>query len=248
VSVGELVSRSFSVWWSHLFKFGALTLLVIVPPIGLVIAAGYAAIGAATGDPQALAAGWRGPVLMGIAAFTVTLLGMVVQMGALTYGAVQHLAGRPVRFGPMLAAGFRRALPLVGVGSLACAMVMAGVLLFIVPGIIVAIAVGVAIPAVVVEKIGPVAAIRRSFDLTRDHRFTLFLTSLVVGLAVSAANMAMQLAVVVLGELGTVAALFGSVLYLLVAALPMLVPAVAYHELRAAKEGIVTEELVKVFE
>jgi hypothetical protein len=247
VSVGRLVSRSFSVWWSNLLRFGALTLLVIVPALALVAGAAYASVAAARGG-EGFADGVRGPVLMTIAVFPVMLVAMVVQMGALTYGAFQHLAGRPVRFGPMLAAGLRRALPLIGVGIVAGAMVVIGFLLLVVPGIIVGCAVGVAIPAVVVEKIGPIAAIRRSFGLTRGHRLTFFAASFVLGLAVSAANTAMQLAVVLLGELGAVAALFGGVLYLLVAALPMLLPAVAYHELRAAKEGIVTQELVKVFE
>ena len=248
VSVGRLVSRSFSVWWSNLLKFGALTLLVIVPAIALVAGVAYASVAAARGGDGGLAAGVSGPVLMTIAVFPVMLAAMVVQMGALTYGAVQHLAGRPVRFGPMLAAGFRRAIPLIGVGVVACAMVMTGFVLLVVPGIVVGCALGVAIPAVVVEKIGPLAAIRRSFGLTRGHRLTFFAASFVLGMVVSAANMAMQLGVVLFGELGAVAALFGGVLYLLLAALPMLLPAVAYHELRAAKEGIVTEELVKVFE
>jgi hypothetical protein len=248
VSVGRLVSRSFSVWWSNILKFAALTLLVIVPAVGLVAGVTYASVAAARGGGGFPAAGLFGPQLVIIVIFPVTLLAMVVQMGALTYGAVQHLAGRPVRFGPMLAAGLRRALPLIGVGIVAGAMVMTGFLLLVVPGIIVGCAVGVAIPAVVVEKIGPIAAIKRSFGLTRGHRLTFFAASFVLGMVVSASNLAMQLGVVLLGELGSAAALFGGVVYLLVAALPMLLPAVAYHELRAAKEGIVTEELVKVFE
>ena len=243
VSVGRLVSRSFSVWWSNLLKFGALTLLVIVPAVALVGGVAYASVTAARGG-----GGLRGTELMILAAFPVVLAAMVVQMGALTYGAVQHLAGRPVRFGPMLAAGFRRAIPLIGVGIVAGAMVMTGFLLLVVPGIVVGCAVGVAIPAVVVEKIGPIDAIRRSWGLTRGNRLAFFAASFVLGLVASAANMATQLGMVLFGGLGAVAALVGAVLYLFLAALPMLLPAVAYHELRAAKEGVATEELVKVFE
>jgi hypothetical protein len=35
---------------------------------------------------------------------------------------------------------------------------------------------------------------------------------------------------------------------LLLSTLPVLLPAVAYHDLRAAKEGTATEELARVFE
>jgi hypothetical protein len=248
VSVGRLVSRSLSVWWSHLFKFGALTLLVIVPVLAAAAAVAYMSFVAARSGSASASLTFRGPRLVMLAGFPVMLAVMVVQMGALTYGAVQHLAGRPVRFGPMIAAGLRRAIPLVGVGIVAGAMVMGGFLLLVVPGIIVGCAVGVAVPAVVAEKIGPVAAIRRSWGLTRGHRFTFFAASFVLGLVATGANMAMQLGVALFGRLAPAVALVGGVLYLLLAALPMLLPAVAYHELRVAKEGVATEELVKVFE
>jgi hypothetical protein len=248
VTVGRLVSRSISVWWSNLFKFGALTLLVFVPAMGLVGVVAYMSIASSRGMGGFSAASPRVPGLIVATMFPIMLVMAAVQMGSLTYGAVQHLAGRPVRFGAMLAAGFRRLLPLVGAGLVSYLMVVAGFLLLVVPGLVVGCAVAVAIPAAVVERIGPIDAIRRSWGLTRDHRLTILGAGFVLGLVTVGANFTMQLGVMLFGRLGLVAVPVAAVIYLLVIALPMLLPAVAYHELRAAKEGVATEELVKVFE
>jgi hypothetical protein len=249
ISVGSLVNRSLSVWWRNVFRFAALTLLVFVPMVVLIAAVAYQSFAAAArGTGGVAVAGHRGLLAVMAVVFLVMLATMVVEMGALTYGTVQHLGGRPVRFGSMLAAGFRRALPLIAVGIVASVMVMAGMLLLIVPGIIIGCAVGVAIPAVVVERIGPIDAIKRSWRLTHGHRLTFFAASFVLGLVVSAANMAIQFGATLFGRLAPVAVPIAAVVYLLLVSLPTLLPAVAYHDLRAAKEGVATEDLLKVFE
>jgi hypothetical protein len=190
----------------------------------------------------------RGAEVILVAAFPITIVMSVAQMGAVTYGAVQHLAGRPVRFGAMLAAGLRRLLPVVAACVAAGAMVCAAFLLLIVPAFVVGCAVTVTVPTAVIERIGPIEAVRRSWALTRDHRLVIFGAWLAIGAVSFGANMALQLVAVLFGSMAPAAALIALPFYLLVATLPTVLPAVAYHELRAAKEGVATEELAKVFD
>jgi hypothetical protein len=243
VTTGGLVGTTLSVWWRNAFKFAGLTLLAFVP----VFAVGFAAAlvipamasrGGATPDGTGL-------VWWSFVPITILVLTMIVQMGGLTYGTVQYLAQRPVRFGAMLAAGFQRALPLVGAGVLMYLAVMAGMLLLIVPGIVVACGLAVAIPAVVIERIGPIQALRRSWALTRDRRLTIFVAWLVLWVVLFGANVVMQVGTALLGPF---AAFLLLPVQLFLMSLPVLLPGVAYHDLRAEKEGTATEELARVFE
>ena len=63
-----------------------------------------------------------------------------------------------------------------------------GLILLIVPGIIIAVALSLTIPAVVIENRTPVDAMKRSWDLTRDGRwrvFTVFVLYFIVSIVVS---------------------------------------------------------------
>jgi uncharacterized membrane protein len=144
----------------------------------------------------------------------------------------------------MIAAGFRRAVPLVVTGLLMYLAILGGFILLIIPGLIVFSALSVALPAVVVERIGPIEALKRSWGLTRDHRMTFFAASFVLGLVLFGANLVLQLGGALLGPL----ALLLLPVQVFLTSLPALLPAVAYHDLRIAKEGTDTSELAKVFE
>src|SRR5690606_382269 len=96
-----------------------------------------------------------------------------VAQAAMVHGAVERLAGRPVRL--------RRSFAVV----LAC----------VVPAVVLACVLFVSIPAAVVEERGPLEAMQRSADLTRGHRLTLFAVGLpLVLLAVAARYGLAQLA------------------------------------------------------
>lgn len=101
---------------------------------------------------------------------------------------------------PGALAAVRAALPqlpwLILAGLLAGLAYLAGFLLLIVPGVMAAVAFSVTLPACAVERLGPVAAMRRSLELTRGQRWRLFglfvvvwLLSTILSFAVSAAIM-----------------------------------------------------------
>ena len=78
---------------------------------------------------------------------------------------------------PILAAGF-----LIGVGSLL------GLALLVVPGILWGLAMTVAIPALVIERLGPIGAINRSSNLTWNRWLAIFGFSILVVLPFVVAN------------------------------------------------------------
>jgi hypothetical protein len=245
-SVGAVISRTFSVWWSNLFRFGLLGLLVYVPAIGAVGAMAMVVRPGGSGVPAAL------PLVVS-AAILVSIFFTVVEMGAITYGAVDAIAGGKPGIGAMLRVGFRRAWPLFLAGVVLSLLVALGMLLLVVPGIILGCAAAVTIPACVAEGKGPIESLRRSFALTRGHRLELFGAFLVMMFATWLMAMLAQLLMVLftaslgprLGMIGTVPVLFvNSITYTLLTVLP----AVGYHDLRVAKEGVVTADLLKVFE
>lgn len=124
--------------------------------------------------------------------------------GILMYATVEHLAGRHAPVGSVISRGMSRApsvlgvaflvgllqfvtiLPGVGIGALLFAAGPAGICCgmgfmligILVPMFYVLILTFVAIPAAVTERIGPVAALQRSFELTKGHRVTILLSFL----------------------------------------------------------------------
>ncbi len=265
VTTGSLIGRCFSTWWHNMLKFAAFTLVLFVP-ILLVMAAvlGVSFFTALVSNSQAAAAEMAGRAVL-IVALIVPLVAIagVVQMGGLTYGAVQHLGDRPVRIGGMFSVGFRRLLPLIGLALLLfVAMVVAtfaialvggllgkivSVLLFIaffVAVIVVMCGLAASVPAIVAEWVGPIGGIQRSWSLTSGHRGAIFLTFLVLIIA----QFVIALVAGYLGRIPVLGLIISLAVQFLAGSLTTVMPAVAYNDLRMLKEGASTDELAKVFE
>jgi hypothetical protein len=244
VTAGRLLRQTISVWRRNIFKFTALLVVTVIP--GLMVGVGIPLVlfRQASGRPEFAKLG----LVVVLLFVPLMVAALAIQVAALTYGAAQQLAGRPVRFGAMLAAGFRRALPVMVAGFIGLIGCLLGTIVLIVPGIIVGCALSVTVPAVVMEKMGPIAALDRSWDLTDGYRFRFFIAYFVLSLAGFAVNLVVQFAAVFAGRAAPLVILLFMFLYVPLLSLQMLLPAVTYHELRIAKEGIGTEELAKVFE
>lgn len=254
-SVGGLLSRTLQVWWRHVAAFTVMSIVANAPMLGGLVLAWqafqpYAGAGQAAPEPAQLV----GAFGRFFAAWAVTVVLSVVVAGAVTFGTVRRLHGERATFSEMLRVGFRRGLPVVGTGLLLWIGVAFGFLLLAVPGILLAVASCVAIPAAVVERPGVFGAIRRSFELTRGSRWPLFAAGLavlvlvwvlsaVVQIAAGAAVAVLPTRLAVVGAL--VAGQLGNGLF---SVIPVVAIAVAYHDLRVAKEGVDTAELAKVFE
>ena len=250
--VGRVIARTFSAWWHHVLAFSLITLVAYLPLILLSLLGGMPVPGvtapsAASFDPAAAP-----PTLpQGFwLAYSATMLLFLVEVGAITHGVINYLAGKPVSVGAMIATGVRRLVPLIVVGILCYLLVVVGFVLLVVPGVILGCALAVAIPAVVVERPGVLGAIRRSFALTKGKRFAIFVAFLVflmvlMGVTMVGGFLLPQLTASFSPMLGTwlglaVNVAFGTLLWV--------APGVVYHDLRVAKDGVSTAQLVAVFE
>jgi hypothetical protein len=253
-SVGRVIGRTFSAWRRHVVVFSLLTLGADVPVFVVTALGGVPVQGITTPnvnpfDRAALAA--APPLPPGYwGATALTMLLFLVEVGAITQGVIHHLAGRPVSLRAMAATGLRRFFPLLAVALLCYLMTILALVLLVVPGLYLACALAAALPAAVVERPGIWGAVRRSFALTKRNRLAVFavfavLFAVTIGVSAFGAYLLPALAAPYAPALGTLAgllvnAVFGTLLWI--------APAVVYHELRAAKEGIDATQLATVFE
>jgi hypothetical protein len=233
--IGAALSKTFSVLGS---KFGSFLLLAFVPLIPVLVLTLVVVAGPQKGLP-----GSNAGVLGGLAGILTFVLGIVAQATTL-YGAFQEMGGRPFSITQSLSVGLKRSLPVLGVALLSALGMMLAALLFVVPGIIVACMLYVAVPVCVIEQAGVFDSLNRSGVLTRGYRWQIFGLLLLVTIIAFIVGIVLVLigGVTLWGELlhffwQVIATAFGAVL-----------AAVVYHDLRVAKEGIDIDDLANVFD
>lgn len=170
----------------------------------------------------------------------------LVATGAITYGVIEELRGRPVRLVGCLSVGFTRLGPVFLVSFVSTFAIAGGFLLLVVPAVIFTCMLWVAVPASIVERPGIFGALERSYRLTDGNRWSvlgvLILLTL-IGFAVT-----VMVRVLVPESLATwrpVALQFGGSFS---ESLSAVACAVGYHDLRSVKEGVSAEVLGRVFD
>jgi hypothetical protein len=252
MSIGRVFERSFSTIAHNPVVVLGLALVIGAIP-GLLVAYLFVTMG--MGAPQA---GVSSGLVAGLA--VAMLLSMVVSLaiaavvqGALTRATIAESEGHRASFGECLSIGLRFFLPLIAVGIVVGLGVVLGLILLIVPGVILALMWSVAAPAVVVEREGVFAALRRSAELTKGARWKilgLFLVVLVGYWLLSVVLGFIGLEDYVAPETGgfTASSMIGGMILgtLFNAAWGTIQPAL-YVELRRWKEGDSVEALRDVF-
>ncbi len=238
---GRLLSETFSTYFANFLPFLILTVVAYSP---VLLMAFLTATGSGATNPLAAALVNWGDWLFSPLAQSVV-----------TYGVLQHMRGRDTTIGACLRAGFGALFPVLFVALLAAALILIGTLFCIIPGIILSVMFAVAVPAAVEERPGPIAALRRSAELTDGYRGQVFAVNLVLGLLGAAVGL---LVLPVVGGLEGLAAMreTPSTTFLLTSQLLGLVPfgltatagAVMYYRLRSLKESIDVEELASIFD
>jgi hypothetical protein len=227
--VGSVLSRSFSILFQNFLPFTLLIAIVHVPVLAL-----DAAFPVHEDELQA-----TGRALLSI------LLYMVAS-GFVTYAVLQQLRGQRASMKACVAACLQQILPVLGSSLLSVVCMLLGFVVLFIPGIIVSLMFWVTVPVAVIERLGILATLERSRQLTRGHKVRLlgiFVLILVpfIGLAMLASTVADELG----GAAGFLATLVTDVLTGLVSAV---ITAVIYHDLRALKDGVGIDDLVRVFE
>lgn len=243
VTAGSLLSRSLQVWWQNVGRLVGLTALVGVPVFLLVAFIAFWKVFDPGGRPDAVPDPSVFFRVFGLIFVVALPLGLLI-LGGVNYGVIQWLAGRPAGVGDMIKQGARRMVGLLLTGLLVGLAILGGYVLLIVPGIMIAVATSLAIPAATVEGGGAVAAFQRSLELTRGYRWSIFGAFL----ALVALNMVASIGGALLGLIPILGILLNLVLMLVTATIPYVLPAVAYHDLRVLKEGVDTTQLSRVFE
>ncbi len=192
-----------------------------------------------------------------VLALIAQLVGMSFAQASIARVALDHLAGSPPRSAiDGLGAALMRIVPATLVIVLSALATLLGLALLIIPGVLVWLAFFVALPATMAEHCGPIAAIRRSVELTEGHRGKILGAALVIAL-VCCAFPCCCLFVSAFGALGTepgAAQVTPAPLRLLVTALRMCgqafmlvsfstLSAVTYARLRSHRERIDVEAI-----
>ena len=216
-------------WLIYAAKFMAFTL------VGIVVAVPHLRFG---GAPQSIGGAAQ--------TFVVVIVSLILQFLAqavILYGAFQAMVGRPVMIGDAIRRGFARFWPIVGVSILVGLGIFVGLFLFIIPGFILAVRWAVALPACVVENIGPLAAMRRSAELTKGHRWkVLILAFAIIGaFAVRVVAAPEGLGQLILDGINVIVSGIVTAYFNVVAAM-------VYRDLRTLKDGVGMEEIAAVFD
>jgi hypothetical protein len=128
------------------------------------------------GEQQQLIArvGMRGMIAFGLLMIVVGIVISAITQGALVRATVAHSAGRESTLGESASAGLAVIVPLFLTGLLVALGVGLSMVLLIVPGVMLYCAWVVASPVVVAERLWPLAALKRSLELTRGARWKVF--------------------------------------------------------------------------
>jgi hypothetical protein len=241
--VGRVISTSIAVFMRNLVPFFVIAAIIGIPYILVTFlfasSMDLAAIQATGQIPSGFWGMWAVLMLVSILTYSLT-------QAAIVYGTVQDLRGQRASFGDCLTRGFAALPRVIVVALLANIAIWIGAMLLFVPGVILALMWWVLIPVLVIEGTGIGESFGRSRALTSGHRWGIFGILLIVAVVLLVIN---WLVGMLGGALGFVAA---QVLNLAVgfffSAFFSVLAAVGYYHLRAEKEGIMIDDIAKVFD
>ncbi len=252
-SFGNAFNRFFSLLGANFVPFAIIGLICTILPAMAAVYGESTYLGINQGDPT-----WI-QKLQGFApniwafagiAWIFYMLFNLVSLSAVTEIAILRSVGKSVNYGAAIGNGLKNAIPLLVVEILVMLLVGLGFILLFVPGIIWSLCVCVAIPAYVGEtKLGIFGAIGKSFQLTRNHRWSLFLLFIVMGLIAGVAGgmMGMGLIGVPGGVTGLPSLLTRGFINGIFTLLGQVLSASIYVSLREGKEQIAPDVAASVF-
>ncbi len=230
--IGRAMSRGFEVLFGNFIIFIAISAIAAAPLFVYTLAE------PGTGGARSWGA---------IAGLLLHFVLSALCQAMIVFATFQALRGRPVRAGESMARGLQRLVPVLLTSILTGIIVALGTLLLVIPGIIASVILCVAIPACVVERLGPIESIERSSFLSRGYRWPIFGAFLAIGIVGLVANALM----VGLTKGTDTLWVFPAVSFLwntLVTAYQTVLVAIMYHDLRVVKDGIDLEHIASVFD
>jgi hypothetical protein len=259
LSFGELLDEIFRVYRRHFWLFVSIALLLALPSLVLQIVSGQAdqvgfsasLLGGATGGGSEQDA--RPPDL-NLAALGLQYLLAIALIpfaeGAIALAAIDTALGRPVTLASCFRRVLRRYWALLGVALLGVVLLP---LFFCLPVFVwILVRWSMAVPALLAERRGPVQAIQRSWELTRDNWWRLFgillvvvLIQVVMNSLLGAAGLPIAILIPFVSNLvrGAVAVTVSTLGTALVTPILYLCVVLLYFDLRIRKESFDLDQL-----
>ncbi len=250
---GNAFNRFFSVLGRNFAPFALIGLIcTVLPAMGLIYVE-FTYLGMTSGAtawmqnlPHAGPQTWA---YVGLGWLVVTLFSMMA-LSAITEVVILRSVDKPVNYGALIGHALMNAIPLLIVEILVGLLVGIGFVLLFVPGVIWALCICVAIPAYVGQtNLGIFGAIGKSFQLTRNHRWSLLLLFIVMGLATSIVSATLSATLVGLpgGMVGLPSLLARGFVTGLTSLFSQILTASIYVSLRESKEKTTPDTAASVF-
>jgi hypothetical protein len=187
---------------------------------------------------------------MGIS-ILVSVISTSILSGYIMHTVAQRYRGVEVSIGDSLAAAIRSILPIIGASILMTLGLMAGAVMLVIPYLIFLTMWSVTIPVVVIEGLGPIGAMKRSQELTKGSRLSIFFLILMVGLASSVLNFALtgfNFSAMSGSDISMATLIPQSLMGFVTAVVSGVGQATVYSELRSIKEGLGEDQLAAIFD
>jgi len=187
--IGEILSTAFRLYRQHWRTLLAIAAVVVVPLTLLEYAIGNWVRGHGQQlQGQAVSTAFWAQATAWLLAALVGLLLYQVLTGAITRAIAAEIAGQDPDVEQSYRFGFARLGPILVVSILVGLATVLGLIVFIIPGIYIAVRLAVSIQALVVESRRGTEAMRRSWELVGGHWWHTAFTVLLAGLLTEVVN------------------------------------------------------------
>ena len=240
LGVGEIVDATFTVYRRRFGPMFAIALMLVFIPF-LVSLVGGCSLDSGGTTTCTSPIGWLG--------YYVGVVGSIVAGVAAVLVAAGAYADVPSDWRSAMSAGIRRIVAIIVATIVAGVLMAIGFVLLIVPGIFVLVSLAVVWEALIIEGIGPMESIKRSWRLVSGERWRVFgagllvIVLMVIFIGVVSAVIALILSSVLGVSGGMTGYLVQQVASLLSIPLTAALGTVIYLDLRVRKESLSTDEL-----
>ncbi len=249
--IGEILSTAFEIYKANASSLLMIVAIVVVPLtfvsafIGGVLFAPdtetITVLGEPVGEVSARTAS---------AAFLVFLVGIVIAViinavlqAALMRGAALGSIGDPVDIDASYKWGFARFGSVLLISILVGLVVLVGLILIVIPGLIFAVMLSVAIPALVVENLRGTDAMSRSWNLVKGHFWHAVGVIIVAGIITAVVGGIVGAIGGVFGDNWFLSWIFQAIAQIITAPFAAIVSVLLYLDLRARREALTADGL-----
>jgi hypothetical protein len=226
--IGEILSAAWNLYVANAAKLIGVVAVYVVP---LALLSALVRLSFSGG-------GLFGGLVVGALTLGIALVMGIVVQGAVTRGAAAAAVGDPVDIEASYRWGFTHLGGIFVVAILAFLAILAGLILFVIPGLIIMVMLSAAMPAYVIEGKQGADALSRSWDLVKGHFWHAVGVLIVTGLLVGITS-----AVVNVGGSFFVDWVTSTIASIITAPFSALVSVLLYVDLRAKGEGLTGELL-----